>query len=223
MSFKSLLCRSSLALVVCACLVAMSYFFVDKPVAFFVHNYRLNEFSFLKWMTFPADIAQALAPIVIVLVVVTLSWGSYTRFQRTMLAMPVNLVITEAIKESLKVAFGRYWPDTWINNNPSLIQDNAYGFHPFHTGIIFGSFPSGHTARIAAVMVVLWIAYPKWRWLSVIVSAAVMLGLLGMNYHFVGDVIAGAFLGVITGGYTAHFFGLDSQEGQTKTSNPASS
>jgi hypothetical protein len=30
-----------------------------------------------------------------------------------------------------------------------------------------------------------------------------------MNYHFVGDIMAGAGLGSITGMYAAHFFRLD--------------
>ena len=32
---------------------------------------------------------------------------------------------------------------------------------------------------------------------------AVAVGLLGMDYHFVGDVIAGGFVGGIVGTYTA--------------------
>jgi membrane-associated phospholipid phosphatase len=48
------------------------------------------------------------------------------------------------------------------------------------------------------VATVLWIWYPRLRpaWLiGAILSAA---ALVGTNYHFVGDVIAGAFLGVTT-------------------------
>ena len=33
-------------------------------------------------------------------------------------------------------------------------------------------------------------------------------GLVGMDYHFVGDVVAGGFVGGIVGAYTAHFAGL---------------
>ncbi len=55
--------------------------------------------------------------------------------------------------------FGRDWPETWIDNNPSLIRDGAYGFHPFHGNSAYGSFPSGHTARTLAVAAVVWIAY----------------------------------------------------------------
>jgi hypothetical protein len=35
------------------------------------------------------------------------------------------------------------------------------------------------------------------------------VALIGMDYHFVSDVIAGAFVGGITGTYTAHCCGLN--------------
>src|SRR5262249_32169724 len=93
-------------------------------------------------------------------------------------------------------------------NNPSLIRDGAYGFHPFHAGIIYGSFPSGHTARTAAVAAVVWVAYPAWRWACVLVTAVVALALVGMDYHFVGDVVGGGVVGVLVGVSPARFCGL---------------
>jgi membrane-associated phospholipid phosphatase len=136
-------------------------------------------------------------------------------------AAAVNLYITLVFKDHLKFAFGRYWPDTWLKTpNPSLVQDGAYGFHPFHGGEAFDSFPSGHTARIFAILSVVWIAAPRWRWLCVLGCGSVIVGLVGMNYHFVGDVIGGAGLGTITGMYAAHFFQLDSSGPLTPPAQP---
>jgi len=87
-------------------------------------------------------------------------------------------------------------------------RNGAYGFHPFHSGIAYGSFPSGHTAQTLAIAAVVWIVYPRWRWACVIASLAVSVGLLGMNYHFPGDVIAGGFVGGIVGTYTAYCCGF---------------
>jgi membrane-associated phospholipid phosphatase len=104
--------------------------------------------------------------------------------------------------------FGRYWPETWTENNPSLIGDGAYGFHPFHSGPWFGSFPSGHTLRAVSFLSVFWIVYPRWWSFWAAVCLSVIVGLVGMNYHFVGDTVGGAFLGALTGTYTTRFFRL---------------
>jgi membrane-associated phospholipid phosphatase len=130
------------------------------------------------------------------------------RFQKVCFAASISIMVTAAFLGSLKGVFGRYWPDTWIDNNPSLIRDGAYGFHPFHAGSAYDSFPSGHTGRTLAVTSVFWIAYPRWRWASALVSASVAVGLVGMNYHFVGDTIGGGFLGSILGAYTSHLSGI---------------
>jgi hypothetical protein len=68
-------------------------------------------------------------------------------------------------------------------------------------------------------MSVVWVAYPKWRWVCVLACGSVVVGLVGMDYHFVGDVVAGAFLGSVTGMYASHFFRLD--QGSARSSDPA--
>jgi membrane-associated phospholipid phosphatase len=76
----------------------------------------------------------------------------------------------------------------------------AFGFNPFHGGPGFASFPSGHVAAICAVMTVLWWSYPSLRPIYVACVAAVAIGLIGANYHFLSDVLGGIFVG-ITAGY----------------------
>jgi membrane-associated phospholipid phosphatase len=43
---------------------------------------------------------------------------------------------------------------------------------------------------------VLWVCYPRFRHIYLIVAMLCAAGLVAANYHFVGDVIGGAFLGV---------------------------
>src|SRR5439155_121997 len=63
-------------------------------------------------------------------------------------------------------------------------------------------------ARTFAASSVVWLAYPRWRWACALTSASVMVGLVGMNYHFVGDTIAGGFLGSVIGTLTVTSFGI---------------
>ena len=103
------------------------------------------------------------------------------------------------IKDQLKFIFGRTWPETWVQDNPSFIRDGVYGFHFMHGGGGYQSFPSGHMAATCAVISVLWVWYPRSRWLGAFAAIAVGAGLVGANYHFLSDVIAGAFVGISTG------------------------
>jgi membrane-associated phospholipid phosphatase len=206
--FGQLLARSLLAVLLCAIAVAFCYFAVDKPVAFYVHRHELAQYSVLKWPTYPPPWLQTCVPVVLVLLMVRRAAGPLRRWELALLAAGVAIVLAEQFRLSLAFGFGRYWPETWVGNNPSLIRDGAYGFHPFHSGIIFQSFPSGHTARTLALAAVVWIVYPKWRWACVLASLAVIVGLLATNYHFVGDIIAGGFVGGIVGSYTTRCCGL---------------
>jgi membrane-associated phospholipid phosphatase len=45
------------------------------------------------------------------------------------------------------------------------------------------------------------------RWRGVALAAAVAIGLLGANYHWLSDIIAGAIVGVTTGWATARISG----------------
>ncbi len=198
--------RKTLAAVLLgAALVVLCYYFVDRPVAFYVHEHGFANHPLLKDLTYPPPILQAWTPVVLAALMVRRAFGPFRRWERVVVAACISMVLADQFRETMSYAFGRYWPETWIDDNPSLIRDGAYGFHPFHGGSAYGSFPSGHTARTLAVAAVVWIAYPRWRWACVLGSVAVACGLVGMDYHFVGDVIAGGFVGGIVGVYTVQY------------------
>jgi membrane-associated phospholipid phosphatase len=205
---KALLKRSAIATLCCAVLVAVCYFFVDRQVAFWVHSQDFSRSRVLWWLQAPPPLFQDWAPAVLVLLFVRRAWGPFRRWELALLAACLSLLVAAQFKDSLKYCFGRYWPETWTNDNPSLLGDGEYGFHPFHDGGAFGSFPSGHMTRTLAMVAVVWVAYPRLRWACIVASTAVAIGLLGLNYHFVGDVVGGSFVGGIVGVYAAHGCGI---------------
>jgi membrane-associated phospholipid phosphatase len=199
MPLKGLLLRSTTALIVCCGLVTISYFLIDRPVAFFVHAQGFRGYRLLKWLTYTPEVFVALAPVVVVLNVAVVYRKPLVRYQRVLLAASIAILVAWVLVRGLKITFGRYWPETWTDGNPSLIQSGDYGFHPFHPGVAYASFPSGHMAETLAVISVLWLAYPRYRWAWATIAGSVVVGLVGMNYHFVGDTVGGAFLGVAVG------------------------
>ncbi len=52
----------------------------------------------------------------------------------------ISLIVADDFRISLGDVFGRYWPETWTHDNPSLIGTGTYGFHPFQRGDDVGSF-----------------------------------------------------------------------------------
>jgi membrane-associated phospholipid phosphatase len=206
--FPSLLFNTLLAIALCALVVVLCYFFIDRPVAFFVHAHRFARCDELRWLTEPPPLVQLWTPLVLAMLLIRRAGGQWRRWQHVLFVACVSLIVADQFRESLGDLCGRYWPETWHNNNPSLIGTGAYGFHPFEVGDDTGSFPSGHAARILAFAIVFWLAMPKWRWLYAVMAAPMLVALVGMNYHFVGDVIAGSTLGCVVGVYAVRLAGF---------------
>jgi membrane-associated phospholipid phosphatase len=187
------------ALILGFVLVVICYFWIDRPVAWFVHDHRFLPRELWRWPPLLSTGLKALAPLAILLTVLWWAWKRGRRLPTTLLAISANVVLTTILKHVLKWTFGRYWPEPWKPGLPSLISDGAYGFHPFHYGPAYDAFPSGHAAIVCAVLSILWLSYPRWRWVYATVGAVVCAALVAMNYHFVSDVIAGVMLGSTTG------------------------
>jgi membrane-associated phospholipid phosphatase len=219
---NTLLVKTAVAMLLGIILVVICYYLVDRPVAWFVHDHCSCLHGLLRWPPLISNWLKAYVPLAILLIVLWWAWKPGSRFQTVLLAISANLIVTTILKQLLKWGCGRYWPETWKHNNPSLIDSGDYGFHPFHYGVAYDSFPSGHAAVICSLLSILWLSYPRWRWLYTIIGGAMCVALVGMNYHFVGDVIAGVILGSTTGVYMTHLFHSYSPEpGQENNSHPA--
>jgi membrane-associated phospholipid phosphatase len=197
--FSTLLSRSLMAIAVCTVAVTICYYFVDRPVALFVHKHGIAKVEEFRWLTEPPPLVQSWSPLVLIALAVRRAFGEWRRWQQVLFMACVSLIVADQFRESLGDVCGRYWPETWHDNNPSLIGNGAYGFHPFEVGDDTGSFPSGHSARIVAFACVFWLTIPRGRWLCVVLAAPMLFALVAMDYHFVGDVIAGSVLGALVG------------------------
>ncbi len=197
--FREIVWFASLLITVAAILAA--FLWLDRPVALLVHDYFRNQHREV------VDGASHFPnPLVLLAIILTVIFGlrmifgrPLSRNQANTFVCSLSVLFTEVTKDALKFIFGRTWPETWVDNNPSFIHDGVYGFYFMHGGAAYQSFPSGHMAAACTVISVLWIRYPHFRGFYLIVGLLVGTGLVGANYHFLSDVIAGAFVGFSSG------------------------
>jgi membrane-associated phospholipid phosphatase len=182
--------------------VGISYAWLDRPIALLAHDLWAGH-DIIATLTPIPEITASLLVLAAAAIGLraaigrrSLSGRALPKLQSVVVIATLSLAVADAITKQLKFVFGRVWSETWVRD------DHVYGFNPFHSGPDFGAFPSRHMAVICAVMSVLWICYPRFRALYALAIAAVAAGLVCTNYHFLGDVIAGGFLGISTGWFT---------------------
>ena len=176
-----------------------AWFFVDRPVATLAHD---------AWRR-PAigvDLTYLANPWLPIAGAVLLGGGAAFLCGwrpgprgRTALVAAVAVLVARVVADEFKWAFGRPWPETWIDRNPSWIGTHTFGIFPFHGGRGYASFPSGHTIDMAAPATVLARLVPRLRPLAVALVVAVGTGLVVSDFHFVSDVLAGAYVGTVVG------------------------
>jgi membrane-associated phospholipid phosphatase len=182
-----------------AALVLLSYLFLDRTLATLSHDH-LHGIEWFVWLTYiPEPFVLVACAALVIAASRRIAGASIGWLDDLMLRAGISVIVASAIKDQLKWVFGRTWPETWINANPSYFGDGSYGFHPFAGGVAYSSFPSGNTSLILSFVSVLWILCPRMRWLSVALAVAVPVGLIGADYHWLSDIIAGGAFGTAVG------------------------
>jgi membrane-associated phospholipid phosphatase len=180
--------------------VAVCDRYLDIPLALAVQRFcRLSPF----WARHTADIPDLLLLAACGITLVSCSCYLYlvhrqifTRLTRlchlTAIAVPVSF----GVKFCSKFLFGR------INTRVWLAHPQSYGFNWFHGGATTSGFPSGHMAVFAALAAAVWRCYPRYRSLCLLSTLLLGVALVATNYHFLSDVIAGAYVGVCVEAFT---------------------
>lgn len=178
-----------------AVLVTLCNYCVDIRLSLFVKKLFKNS---TIWYKYAADIPDTLFYVVCVTTLVSLAcylirakkeiFDEATRFFLLILyAVPLSYLF----KILLKFIFGR------VNTREWLAKPELYGFHWFHASSFGGGFPSGHMAVFTTLFAAMWRYYPRYRPLYLIFSLILATALIATNYHFLGDVVGGAYLGIL--------------------------
>jgi len=94
--------------------------------------------------------------------------------------------ITFGLVYALKEIVSRVRPDSFFGLNNSI---NALG----------SSFPSSHAAIVFVLLPFIWKNYPKLRYVWLVYAIFIAFSRIWFGVHYLSDVIAGAFLGLLIG------------------------
>lgn len=174
--------------------VFFTYSFIDLPIARFFSG-MLNK---------GASLSREYSPFVrlppLVWVATAASWMawlvrddkkdrdmSFRFFRYIGFALPVAF----AAKFALKPLFSRPGPEL------CLLDSSYYGFHWFNGAIKGDAFPSGHMTVFTVATLALWRFFPRYRFFYLFFLLVLATALVVFDFHFVSDVIAGAYLGMV--------------------------
>jgi membrane-associated phospholipid phosphatase len=170
-----------------------SVLFIDRHLADFLYQKNFAN-SFTKLLSNTPVLLEALAGAVLLSCIIP---KMRKKFSLLAIHLAITLAIASIVRLGAKALFGRTWPQTWVDNNPSWISDRLEGFHPFAEGLAYNSFPSGHALFTFALASVFWYHFPRFRSLWVATMLGVFIGQLAQNFHYLGDLLAGSVIGLL--------------------------
>jgi membrane-associated phospholipid phosphatase len=185
--------RWAIASIMVFILCAISFFFSDMQIAVWIHLHlnplsnvifqQITRFGQSEWYLVPGFL-------------IFLLFRKHKPFaSRAGLLVFYAVAISGLAADLLKYLFPRARPGIYLDGG-------SYGFHifPLLHGWDHGwnSFPSGHAATAFSAAAAFSILFPRFRFLFYGVAALIAFSRVAVAEHYVSDIIAGAFLGILT-------------------------
>ena len=103
----------------------------------------------------------------------------------------LTVLVSGVLHHILKIMIGRYRPRY-------LFSEDLYGLSPLNFEIARNSFPSGHTQTIVGVCFALFLVYPRFAVLWLVIAGLVGISRVAVLAHYPSDVVGGAYLAICT-------------------------
>lgn len=171
--------------------VMLCLLFIDGPVATAIWNMTSAYPGLTKRFNGLPNLLTAA-----VLLCTTALWLVYALVHRSkIMASFLRLAATAVplafiMKIVLQHAFGHTSVRMWLQEGLPI------AFRPFHP-IRTGGFPSGHSLVLAAFLTAVWLYFPRLRIPAAVLMCGLAAGLLVTSYHFVSDIVAGIWCGIL--------------------------
>jgi membrane-associated phospholipid phosphatase len=169
--------------------------YLDLPLASFVRDHLYTN---RHWLRATSDLPDLLLVVVFAATIASCCLylfrsGRGIMDRATLLAKEVFWLAPASYlaKAGLKIVFGRSNTRYWLR------EPGDYGFHWFQLKEHCEGFPSGHMLVIVALLAAVWRFFPESRLACVVTSILLGVALIATNYHFLSDVVAGAYFAVL--------------------------
>ncbi|MFN7094006.1 MAG: phosphatase PAP2 family protein [Burkholderiales bacterium] len=185
-------------------LTLFSVLMIDKPLALWIHFYHIDKWLILHHLSEQALIVVSIA----YLIMLTFKSVDSDFGRRIWLILYIIIIVclTLWFKTKLKIMLGRDWPSTWSGSHQSLLQHEVYRFNLFQPGTWQGSLPSGHMTFASSTSVIMYLLYPQYKYIWFGCIGLLTASLVMLNYHFLGDCLAGIALGAFAAYYSMAFY-----------------
>ena len=197
------------ALIIALPLIIISYNFFDKPVAdyFYLHREEFHHFGKLLSLTGESQwyIGAGLLGFLFFKYV-----KSNELYKNRFLFLFYANIFSGLVSIVLKWIFSRVRPKG-LHHSPEeygflLFQNYDKGFFAqikyhaitmFHHPSTYASFPSGHTVTIAATFTVMYLLFPRYLYLWIMLGITFTSGRILAGDHFISDIMAGTVVGIL--------------------------
>ena len=182
--------RQILIALLFAAMIAGCYLMVDRPAAAWARGLDPRTVAAFKKITLFGSSGPYLAALAALYPVLRFYLHRSVASKRA-LFVAAAIVISGLTVDLLKWVVARWRPKAYF------ADPSQYGFAFFRTGYEYNSFPSGHATTAWAVACALTLICPRLRALWLVAAAAVAVSRVIVGAHYPGDVLAGAWFGVV--------------------------
>jgi membrane-associated phospholipid phosphatase len=116
------------------------------------------------------------------------------KLAKQLLQIAIAVALSSLFSFALKFLFGRARPELFLN------QD-IYGFYFFKANFYYHSFPSGHAVLVGAIAGALSCLKPRLSFVWICLAFLLAFTRVIIDMHFLSDVLAGVYLGVVSAQY----------------------
>lgn len=175
-------------------LIIISYFFWDRPVALFFHQWILSPHVDL-FVHAINDLGLGWIYVfgLPVMAFMTLTWFKNPRMTTMLVFLWACLLFSGIICDILKVVLGRARPELFF-------REDLYGFFwfQFNMDSYYWSFPSGHTTVITAIMAGFSAIKPRYTFLFMTTALIICSMRIVLTQHYISDVMAAIYLAIFS-------------------------